>query len=242
MMIRSALRKLYYKPPVYFIKYFKVKCLQMKSKKIFKRYLNSAGEKKLQIGCGNNELEKWLNTDLVYKKNKVAYLDAGKKFPLSNDTFEYIYSEHIFEHLNFKQGMNMLHECYRILKPGGHLRLATPDMDFLMALYNDPQKAIHQEYIQWSTNKFIPDISNNFEENEYLPVFVINNFFRDWGHQIVYNYESLELILEKTGFLNITKQEIGKSKIEEFDRLEKHGEVIPAAFNELETIAVEAIK
>ena len=136
----------------------------------------------------------------------------------------------------------MLHECYRILKPGGHLRLATPDMNFLMALHNEPQKTIHKEYIKWSTSRFIPDISNNFKENEYLPAFVINNFFRDWGHQIVYNFESLELILKKAGFSNITKQEVGKSKIEEFDRLEKHGEIIPDEFNELETIVVEAVK
>ena len=71
---------------------------------------------------------------------------------------------------------------------------------------------------------------------------MINNFFRDWGHQIVYNYESLELILKKAGFSNITNQEVGKSKIEDFDKLEKHGEIIPKEFNELETLVVEAIK
>ncbi|MCK5764767.1 MAG: methyltransferase domain-containing protein [Bacteroidales bacterium] len=241
-MIIKALQKLYYKPPVYFVRHFKVRRLKSKSNVIFKEYLSKNVERKLQIGCGNNVLEGWLNTDLLYKKNEVAYLDAGNPFPLPNDTFDYVYSEHIFEHLNFKQGLNMLRECYRILKPGGHLRLATPDMDFLMALHNEPQKAIHQEYIKWSTNRFISDISNNFEENEYLPVFVINNFFRDWGHQVVNNYESLELIFKKAGFSNISRQEVGKSNIKEFDRVEKHGEIIPDEFNELETLVVEAVK
>ncbi|NQT77516.1 MAG: methyltransferase domain-containing protein, partial [Bacteroidetes bacterium] len=200
------------------------------------------GDKKLQIGCGNNAFDGWLNTDLTYKKDEIAYLDAGKRFLLEDETFQFIYSEHIFEHLNFRQGLNMLRECYRILEPGGHLRLAIPDMDFLMALHNEPENPIHKEYIKWSTNRFIPDISNNFEEKEYLPAFVINNFFRDWGHQIVYNYDSLELILKKAGFSNITKEEVGKSKIKEFDKLEKHGEIIPDEFNTLETLVVEAGK
>lgn len=242
MMIKRALRKLYYKPPVYFIKYIKVKRLQKKSRNIFKRYLNSVGEKKLQIGCGNNELEEWLNTDLIYKKNKVAYLDAGKRFPLPDETFDYIYSEHIFEHLTHTQGLNMLNECFRVLKPGGHLRLATPDFDFLMGLYNEPEKEIHKEYVKWSTNSFIPEISNNLSEKEYLPSFVVNNFFRDWGHFVIYNFQSLELVLKKAGFANITRQKVGKSEIQEFDKLERHGGIIPEEFNVLETIVVEANK
>ena len=241
-MLKKVLLKFYYKPPVYFFSHLKALRLKSRSKIIIRKYMEKDGVKKLQIGCGRNPLKGWLNTDLTFRKNEIAYLDAGKIFPLENETFQFIYSEHLFEHLNFRQGLNMLRECYRILKPGGHLRLATPDMDFLMALHNDPQKTIHQEYIKWSTNRFIPDISNNFEENAYLPAFVINNFFRDWGHQIVYNYESLELILKKAGFSNITKEEVGKSKIEEFDKLEKHGDIIPAAFNELETVVLEAVK
>ena len=241
-MIKRILKKFYYKPPAYFVNHLKVRGLKNKSNSIIKEYLKTDGLKKLQIGCGKNALVGWLNTDLLYKKDKIAYLDAGREFPLPDETFDFIYSEHIFEHLNFKQGLNMLSECYRVLKPGGHLRLATPDFDFLMGLYNEPEKGIHKEYVKWSTDRFIPDISNNFEENEYLPAFVINNFFRDWGHQIIYNFESLEFILGKTGFSNITNQGIGKSKIKEFDKLEKHGEIIPTAFNELETVVVEAVK
>lgn len=196
----------------------------------------------MQIGCGNNAFDGWLNTDLTYKKDEIAYLDAGKRFPLPDEIFEYIYSEHIFEHLTFTQGLNMLKECFRVLKPGGHLRLATPDLDFLMGLYYEPEKEIYKKYVKWSTNRFIPEISSNLDEKDYLSSFVVNNFFRDWGHQIVYNYESLELILKKAGFSNIAKQEVGKSKFKEFDKLEKHGEIIPDEFNTLETLVVEAGK
>jgi len=241
-VIKKIIKKFYYKPPAYFVNHLKVQWLKNKSKPIIKEYLKADELKKLQIGCGKNALVGWLNTDLLYKKNEVAYLDAGRKFPFPDETFDYIYSEHIFEHLTFTQGLNLLSESYRVLKSGGYLRLATPDFDFLIGLYNEPEKEIHKEYVKWSTNKFIPEISNSLDEKDYLPSFVVNNFFRDWGHQIVYNFESLELILKKTGFSNITKQNVGKSKIEEFDKLEKHGDIIPDEFNELETIVVEVVK
>lgn len=241
-MIKRIYKKLYHNPPAYFVNYYKTKRLKLKSKPILQKYLKAKGIKKLQIGCGYNILEGWLNTDLIYRKNEVAYLDAGKKFPLPDESFDYIYSEHIFEHLTLTQGLSMLRECYRVLKPGGHIRLATPDLDFLINMYNDPKKKIHQEYVIWSTENFIKEVSNNFNEDEYLTSFVVNNFFRDWYHKVIYNFESLKLVLEKTGFTEIQRKEIGQSDIEVFSGLEKHGEIIPEAFNDLETIVVEAEK
>ena len=80
MMIIKALRKLYYKPPAHFVRHFMVRRLKSKSKAIFKEYLSKNGVKKLQIGCGKNALEGWLNTDLTYKKDEIAYLDGEKGF------------------------------------------------------------------------------------------------------------------------------------------------------------------
>jgi predicted SAM-dependent methyltransferase len=241
-MIRKILLKLYYKPPVYFVNHYRICRLKTKSRAVFKKYLGQEGEKKLHVGCGSNIIESWLNTDIQTQDSRIAYLDAGRAFPLPDSAFDYVYSEHIFEHLTFSQGLNMLKECFRVLKPGGHVRLATPDIDFLMGLYNEPEKEIHKKYVKWSTNRFMPEISNTLQENEYSAAFVVNNFFHDWGHKVLYNFEGLELILKKTGFSNIIRQEVGKSDVLVYKQLEKHGEIIPKEFNELETIVVEAIK
>lgn len=241
-MIKRIIRKLYYKPPAYFFNHLKKSRLKRRSRPIISTYLKNNEIKKLQIGCGNNTLDSWLNADLEYKKNEVAYMDAGRSFPLPDASFDYIYSEHIFEHLTLTQGIVMLGECYRVLKPGGRLRLATPDFDFLVRMIQDPDKKIHKEYVKWSTEQFVYEVSNNFSEDEYLTSFVVNNFFRDWGHKVLYNYEGLEAVLKKAGFENIVRQEVGKSEIGVFHQLEKHGDIIPEEFNVLETVVVEASK
>ena len=127
---------------------------QLVQRRRFLQYLKRVEEVKLQIGCGTNLLDGWFNTGISLKECWYgAYLDAGKPFPFSDSTFDYIFSEHLFEHLTYKQGLNMLKECYRVLKPGGVMRLATPDLRFLLGLYQDPEKLINKAYMVYSVTE-----------------------------------------------------------------------------------------
>ncbi len=212
------------------------------TKKILNNYFKDGGTKKLQIGCGTNIMAGWLNTDIEIEHSEVAFLDVGSQFPFKDNSFDFIFSEHIFEHLTFNEATNMLSECNRILKSQGVIRLATPDFSFLFRLYNESEKPIHQEYVKWATENFSKDVARKLNPNQYKPLFVINNFFKDWGHQIIHDFQSLKMLLEKEGFVGIEKHEIHKSKYKELRKIEKHGEVIPEKFNELETLVVEAVK
>ena len=76
-----------------------------------------------------------------------------------------------------------------------------------------------------------------------LPVsMVINNFMHFWGHQQIYDEQTLERVLHNVGFLNVEKCRIGKSDYAFLNDLEHHGEVIPMWANEMETMVVEAKK
>ena len=92
-------------------------------------YLNGPGLKKPQLGTSNNVLEGWLNTDIDLYHDPVVYLDATKRFPFDDNTFDYIASEHMIEHVEYEAAQVMLQECFRVLKPGGRVRIATPDPD-----------------------------------------------------------------------------------------------------------------
>ena len=210
---------------------------------LFKKYLKGSGKKKLQIGCGSNLLEDWLNTDLNWSE-KVAYLDAGKKFPLPDSSFDFIYSEHLFEHLDESQQLHMLSECYRILKTNGVLRIATPSLSFLFNIYSNPNSEVNKAYINWAMrhSAHLRNVKKLIPNSSYYQNYVINHFFKAWGHQMIHNKESLSEIAEISGFLEVNFYEVGKSDFEELQNLEKHATVIPEEMNILETMVVELRK
>ncbi len=196
---------------------------------------------KLHIGCGKNIIFWWLNTDIRCRKN-VIYLDAGRKFSFRDNTFDYIFSEHTFEHLSFKAARNMLNESFRVLKKDGILRLSTPDLDFLKNLYEEPLNQNNKKYLEWAWENFIPEIYKLFSEKTSLNIFVINNFFRDWGHQIIHNYSSIRDMLLEAGFEEPKRVKIWKSIFEELRGIERHSSCIWESFNTMESLVVEARK
>jgi SAM-dependent methyltransferase len=55
-------------------------------------------------------------------------LDASKTFEIPSESFDFVYSEHMIEHVSFEDGRNMLEECNRILRPFGVIRIVTPSI------------------------------------------------------------------------------------------------------------------
>jgi predicted SAM-dependent methyltransferase len=235
--IKTFLRKAGIFPPIASIYHAFVRFLRQifgVDKKIIERYLKDASPKKLHIGCGDNHLEGWLNTD-IYPKKGEAFLDATKAFRFSSDTYDYIFSEHMIEHIPYQSCLNFLAECYRILKPGGTIRLATPDLKFLIDLYNPNKSDIQIEYMKWSVGKSIKDVKT------YADAFVINKFMHNWGHTFIYDEKTLKFALKQTGFVNVTKQNLSISADPELNGLE-YAERLQQGFLELESLILEAIK
>ena len=110
-------------------------------RRIAQRYLAQAREPKLHVGCGSWWLDGWLNSDLHPSSPGTLLLDATRRFPFPDGTFAYVYSEHMIEHLTFREGMAMLGECHRVLAPGGKVRVTAPDLAFLIDLYLDEGRA-----------------------------------------------------------------------------------------------------
>jgi predicted SAM-dependent methyltransferase len=191
-------------------------------------------KRKLHIGCGSNLLEGWVNTDLEPTSSRVTALDATKPFPFESNSFDYVFSEHMIEHINYIEGVNMLSECNRVLKPRGRIRISTPNLQFLIELYRDPDKDIHRRYAAWAIPKF----------SSWAPTggaaFVVNNFVRAWGHKFVYDEASLTASLLMTGFFKIRRLVLNASEDTELQGLE-YADRLPPGFLELETMTLEAI-
>ena len=199
-------------------------------------YLRSARPRKLQLGCGTNLLAGWLNSDFENTAESVILIDARCPLPFGDATFDYVFSEHMIEHIEYAEGRAMLGECFRILRPGGKLRIATPDMRFLIEMYSPQKNDLQQRYIAWATATYIAEIGKPGD------VFVINNFFRAWGHKFIYDFKSLSGAMKDAGFDRTMAWDVAESDDAELRGLESHGNSIPEEFNRLETLVVEGVK
>ena len=167
-----------------------------------------AQHSKLHIGCGTNILAGWANIDLL-GGTKVIWWNCTTRLPIKTGSVNFIYNEHFIEHINMNQGKELLSECYRVLKPGGVVRLSTPNL-----------KKIIDEYLlgdlsEWRNVKYSVNTGS-----QYTPCRMVNDAMRLWGHEFVYDYEELTKLLKKIGFNTIIPVLWGESKYEELKGLE----------------------
>jgi len=83
------------------------------------------GKIKLNLGCGDDRREEYINIDL-YSNNCDVKMDIAK-LQYEDNYVDEILSYHVIEHVDFQQAARVLAEWYRVLKHGGRLHLETPD-------------------------------------------------------------------------------------------------------------------
>jgi predicted SAM-dependent methyltransferase len=91
----------------------------------------------LNVGCGRrfSQDERWLNVDLSPTSSHVMQIDASGGLPFGDMAFSGVYHSHVLEHLDPAAGRQLLQECFRVLRTGGILRIAVPDLERIAASY-----------------------------------------------------------------------------------------------------------
>jgi len=166
---------------------------------------------KLNLGCGRDYKEGWINID---NNKNIKKLDIrwnlANGIPFKDSSIDFIFNEHFLEHLNVKEGQIFLKDCKRVLKKGGVLRISMPDLEISMKEYFNPNwKEENKEAFEKYNLTFIKTRAER-----------INIAFRNWGHKWLYDREELERRLKEAGFKDIKFCEKGKSAYPELDGLE----------------------
>ncbi len=191
--------------------------------------------RRLHLGCSELLRPGWFNTDKYPRRIGVAYCDATGHYPFENDAFDYIFTEHMIEHVPYAGGKSLVRECLRVLKPGGKLRIATPDLDRILAL-RQPTTPLEKEYVQYAISA-IPEAV--YDQTSFF----INQFMRAWGHTFIYDRETLSGLMRSAGFIDITERLPGESDDPELTGIERHGDTFPnAQFNLIESMVLEGTK
>jgi predicted SAM-dependent methyltransferase len=168
---------------------------------------------KIHFGAGNNKLADWLNTDLYSRDINLTvppdmYVDITRPLPFKSNSAGFIYNEHLIEHVEVDKAIHFFEEAHRILKKGGVLRLATPDLEYIVKKYLS-RSWKSQDWLTWPEYKFIKTKAE-----------MLNIAMRWWDHKYLYDEEELTRRLREAGFKKIQRVGLGKSKYPELTNLE----------------------
>lgn len=176
-------------------------------------YLASARDPKLHIGAGPYRFDSWLNTDLIAGD---AYVDLNRRLPFRDGSFAFAFGEHVIEHLSEGSGAGLMKELRRVLLPGGVLRLTTPDLLKLLAIYEDRNPVV-------SRAEYACFLDEQTGKRHERPCQILNDYLRLWGHQWIYDEDDLTARLLGAGFARVQRVEPGQSEHAELRGLERHG-------------------
>lgn len=120
--------------------------------------------------------------------------DISEELPFEDHSVEWVYAEHLIEHVTLDRAIAWLQELKRILVHGGLLRLTTPDL------------------VRYATNYLNDDGFFSEHRDRMLdaltpaprmpprPAFMLNQIFYFYGHRWIYDLEELRYALVSAGF------------------------------------------
>lgn len=89
----------------------------------------------LNLGCGDRYHKDWVNVDIQAAGKCVIAADLRSGIPFPECYFDAVYHSHLLEHLPRHEAKGLIDECYRVMKPGGTLRVVVPDLEAIVREY-----------------------------------------------------------------------------------------------------------
>ena len=93
------------------------------------------GLRRLHVGCGSVVPHGWFNSDIMILPGIDICFDMRQAIPIRTASVDYATSQHALQQLRIEDIVEALKELYRVLKPGGVLRLCLPDFDKAVVAY-----------------------------------------------------------------------------------------------------------
>lgn len=91
--------------------------------------------KLLNLGCGSCYHSDWINVDFVSNTKNIIAHNLLKGIPFESNYFDVVYHSHLLEHFPKNKSTEFILECYRVLKPGGVIRIVVPNLEVIIREY-----------------------------------------------------------------------------------------------------------
>ncbi len=138
----------------------------------------------------------------ILRQNRFVFHDLSYGVPFADNTIDCVVSSHFLEHLSQRDGRRLVEEIYRVLKPGGRVRLSVPDLDYALSLYARGEKE------RMLRNYFFVDQHGSYYAR----------------HKYMYDFDILKTVLAEKGFTQIAKCAFQQGKLPDIRLLDIHPE------------------
>lgn len=199
-----------------------------------RRYLAEAAEPRLHLGCGPHLAPGWLNADKFAPEADV-HLDVGEPFPFADGRFELVYSEHMLEHIAVDDVPRVLREMHRVVRPGGLCRLTVPDLELYARRYVEGDQRFFDALLGTFEAKRARRPEKYWLVRSPGGVLMSRASSRFYGHQWMYDFETLRSCLEEVGFSKVEKRRFRESLSPAAAAMDREERAI-------ETLYVDAVK
>ena len=146
----------------------------------------------LNVGCGQYPAKGFVNLDWHWSPGVDVCWDLRKPYPFPADRFTGIYCEHCIDGLPHKWFVPNLRELYRVLKPGGTLRIIYCDSE----LYVDA-------YVKWRAERTPTPFMQ--DRGHRTGMQALDWVYHHATHQTLIDFETLDMHLRETGFSQVKR-------------------------------------
>lgn len=136
------------------------------------------------------------------RTHSVRYASA-LSIPEESGSVDVIYSSHMLEHLDRTEARRCVQECYRILKPGGILRLVVPDL----------KQRIDYYLLARDGDLLLESFIFDLEKPRGLRSWLTRAITGGREHHWMYDCASLTRLVESCGFRDTVELQPGQTSI-----------------------------
>jgi predicted SAM-dependent methyltransferase len=178
------------------------------------------GVRRLNWGCNTDTPEGWINSDMKEGPGIDISCDIRRGLPIDADSMDYIVSIHALPEVPYGDLLPVLRELRRVLKPGGVLRLALPDLDKGIRAYQNNER----DYF------LVPDEDARSIGAKFITQMIWYGYSRT-----LFNHDFIEELLRKAGFSRVDRCEFRRTR-------SGHAGIVELDNRERESLFVEAVK
>jgi predicted SAM-dependent methyltransferase len=202
---------------------------------------------KVNLGCGPIQPEGWENVDgsiRAFMASRLPWLDVPltrlgiwpptefsratrfanlqKPLPWSDNTVDCVYLGEVLEHFTRTDGVRLLSECFRVVKPGGAVRVRVPDNGRFWRNYvRELDQALARPQEEWTEDH------TRWVDMFFHDICVERRITRSYGHYHKWMYDEISLIrtFQRVGFVNVARRDYLESAIPGVKEVESHADL-----------------